>query len=64
MYFRPLKVFGPVAVAILLLGVARTFVHAVFDWDISTSDVLLLLGGLNILAVGLLADLIDKRFSQ
>jgi glycosyltransferase involved in cell wall biosynthesis len=61
MYFRPLKIFGPAAGALLFLGVLRTFVHAVRDWDITTSDLLLLLGGLNILAIGLLADLIDKR---
>ncbi len=60
MYFRPLKIFGPIASAILLLGLTRTIVHS-FDWDIATSDILLLLGGLNILAVGLLADLVVKR---
>src|SRR5262249_51168403 len=60
MYFRPLKIFGPVASAILLLGLARSSVHAL-AWEIHQSDLLLLLGGLNILAVGLLADLIDKR---
>jgi glycosyltransferase involved in cell wall biosynthesis len=61
LYFRPLKVFGPTASAILLVGVVRTFVHVVTALHVDTSDVLLLLGGLNILAVGLLADLIDKR---
>jgi glycosyltransferase involved in cell wall biosynthesis len=63
MYFQPLKVFGPLSAVILGWGLVTTSYHAVVSHDITTSDLVLLLGGLNVLAIGLLADLIDKRTS-
>jgi glycosyltransferase involved in cell wall biosynthesis len=60
MYFRPLRVFGPLAVGTGLVALGKGF----YDWALSPkhtfqeSDVILAVAALMILVVGLLADLI------
>lgn len=61
MYFQPLKIFGPIGGSVMLVGMVSTLYHAIVYHDIGSADLVLLLGGLNVLAIGLLADLIDKR---
>lgn len=60
MYFRPLRVFFPIALAIGVLAVVK----GVYDWKFSDrqtlqeSDIILALAALMTLVIGLLADLI------
>lgn len=62
LYFRPLKIFLPVAVFLLLAGIgilvwSWKFTPKIMDATVS----ILLVSSLQMAAVGLLADLIDKR---
>ena len=62
MYFDPLKFFGPVSLVLLALGavkLARDLV--VFELRVPGSTIVLLLTGVQIGALGLIADLIVKR---
>jgi glycosyltransferase involved in cell wall biosynthesis len=60
--FNPMKVFGPVGAGLVFCGIvlliARMFVEESFG---VATTVTLLAGGLQILALGLLADLINRR---
>ena len=62
MYFDPLRVFLPVALTLLTLGVAK-MVYDIFAYDFhfAPSTVTLLLTAVQLGAVGLLADLIVRR---
>jgi glycosyltransferase involved in cell wall biosynthesis len=65
-YFRPLKVLGPLALATFLAGLLKgTYDLVVFDPltgpNLKTSDLLLLVAGVQLFALALLADLISKR---
>ncbi len=57
-YFNPLKVFLPAAAAVLGIGVIKTIYDAVAFADIYDTDVLLLVGGLLLGAIGMLADIV------
>ena len=64
LYFAPLRVFLPMA---MLLGAAALIVLAVTWWEGRIYDatvVLLALAALNMLGIGMIADLIDKRASM
>ncbi len=62
MYFRPLKVFLPAGVLILLVGLGKlVFIDIMVKHNITDLSVVLLLGGIQICFFGLLADLIVKR---
>ena len=61
MYYQPLKIFGPVSLVLLLAGLGRGGYNAIVHRNLTTVDLLLLLTGIIIAAIGLLADLIDKR---
>ena len=66
-YFRPLKVLGPLALVIFLAGMVKgawnllVFDPAVGGPNLKTSDLLLLVAGVQIFALALLADLVSKR---
>lgn len=63
LYFNPLKIFYPVF-AVLALGFVASFVYDVFlaePRDLGDKTVLLFLAAMQILSVGLLADLIEKK---
>ncbi len=65
MYFKPLKIFGPATAALIALagiwGLASSYMHDGF----ATGSVLIItMAALQLLAIGLLADLIDKRSPQ
>jgi hypothetical protein len=78
MLFQPLKIFAPLAFACILLGIAKAAADvvtvasraAVIDVSIlqqpimSTSSVLLLLVGLQILLIGMVADGVLRRIGQ
>jgi len=60
MYFRPLRIFGPVATALFVLAAAKGW----YSWRLSgqgtlqESDIILAVGAIIVLVLGLLADLI------
>jgi glycosyltransferase involved in cell wall biosynthesis len=58
MYFNPLKVILPVSLIIVGLGILSTLLHIVERGRIQPMDIILLLLGINLGALGLLADLI------
>lgn len=59
-YFRPLRVYGPLSILILLTGVASSIYHRfVFTKrSLEESDIILICTGILVGAIGLLADLI------
>ena len=64
MYFNPLKVFLPVALVLLLIGIVKFVRDIIFYQNafyIPGSTIVILLMGVQIAAIGLLADLIVKR---
>ncbi len=62
MAYSPLKIFGPAGLALMGLGVvllvARAFIENPFG---VATTVVLLMGGIQLIAVGLLADLVNRR---
>ncbi len=65
MYFNPIKIFLPVGLLLFLAGVVRQFVQFyTVNFHVQSSNVLLVLAGLNILMIGLLADLVVRRARQ
>ncbi len=63
-WFSPLKIFLPLGLILLLTGLGKMITDIVrYSWHIAPSTVILLLGGLQILVLGLIADMIAKRSS-
>ncbi len=61
-WFSPLKVFLPLATILILTGFGKLIADVVrYNWRVTSSTVILLLGGLQILMLGLMADMITKR---
>ncbi|MFW6113692.1 MAG: glycosyltransferase family 2 protein [Actinomycetota bacterium] len=61
-WFSPLKIFLPLALLLLLGGFGKMIADIIrYNWHIAPSTVILLLGGLQILVLGLIADMIAKR---
>ena len=66
-HFRPLKVLGPLAAAVFLAGVAKGAWNLLAPDDpargpnLKTSDLLLLVAGVQLFALAMLADLVAKR---
>lgn len=61
MYFKPLKFFLPVGALLMLGGIGLGIEKLVTEHGISDATTLLTVGGLEIVALGLLADLVVKR---
>ena len=62
MYFDPLKFFGPLSLALLFLGAVKLVRDIiVFNFHIPGSTIVILLAGVQVAALGLIADLIVKR---
>jgi hypothetical protein len=65
MYFNPLKVLLPIGFLLLGVGLLRQgWWFVVGNPHVLSSNVLLVLAGLNLLMIGLLADLIVRRVRQ
>ncbi|MBC7254358.1 MAG: glycosyltransferase family 2 protein [Actinobacteria bacterium] len=63
-WFNPLKIFLPLAALLLITGFGKLIADILrYDWHITSSTVVLLLGGLQVLVLGLIADMIAKRSS-
>ena len=60
-YFRPLKILVPLAAVVFLAGLVKGAIDVFAVANLKTSDLLLLIGGIQIFALALLADLISKR---
>lgn len=60
-YFNPLKVFLPVGVGLGLIGLVWGVAEALSIANVSTVPALFITTGLQVLALGLLADLIQKK---
>jgi hypothetical protein len=61
MYFKPLKFFLPVSALMVLTGLGLGIEKIWTERGISDATTLLVVGGLEIGALGLLADLVVKR---
>jgi hypothetical protein len=61
MYFKPLKFFLPVGAVLILLGVGLGIEKLWSEHGISDATTLLTVGGIEVVALGLLADLVVKR---
>jgi hypothetical protein len=61
MYFKPLRIFFPLALSLIVGGFVRTVYDAKVLMHIKESDVIIMLTGILVLGLGLLADLIVSR---
>jgi glycosyltransferase involved in cell wall biosynthesis len=64
MFFNPLKVFLPLSLFFVLAALAVLVISYLFGKVMDVTTILLFVTGLQLLALGLLADLIDKRLSK
>ena len=65
MYFNPIKVLFPIGLLLFAIGLVRQLWWFMFgNMHVLSSNVLLVLAGMNILMMGLLADLIVRRARQ
>ncbi|HUU39291.1 MAG TPA: glycosyltransferase family 2 protein [Candidatus Desulfaltia sp.] len=64
MFFNPLKVFLPLSLFFVLMALAVLIVSYLMGRVMDVTTILLFVTGLQLLALGLLADLIDKRLSK
>jgi len=61
MYFNPLKIFLPISGFVFLAFTASTFYDIFILEDLTDKTIILFLASIQLLVIGLLADLIDKR---
>ncbi len=61
LYFNPLRVFMPVGFTLFVLGMVKMTHEIWVGGGLAETSVLLFLGGFQTIALGLLADMIDKR---
>lgn len=65
MYFNPIKILFPAGMILLLIGVLRQIWWFVIgNFVVHSSNVLLVLAGLNVIMMALLADLVVRRARQ
>lgn len=57
-YFRPLKIFAPLFIALFLFGIAKSVVDITHNRGIQESDIIIIIAAILILVLGLLCDLI------
>lgn len=60
-YFNPLKVFMPIGFTLFVLGMGKLAYEIITGGGLAETSVLLLLASFQTVALGLLADMIDKR---
>ena len=61
LYFAPLRVFIPLSLGLLLLGIISLIYRTVAGGGLAVTTMVIFLAALQMAAVGLLADMIDKR---
>ncbi len=60
--FRPLKIFIPLFLLLFLPGLALFITRVVMGEGFAISSIVLLLSSIQILAIGMLADLLNRKF--
>lgn len=61
LYFDPLRIFLLLSLPLIIIGFILIIFQAIFYQNITTISVIISLTGIQLLAIGMLADLIDKR---
>jgi glycosyltransferase involved in cell wall biosynthesis len=61
MYFNPLKIFLPISSAFFLASAAVLIISWISGQVMDVTTVILFVAGIQLLAIGMIADLIDKR---
>jgi len=64
MYFEPLKIFIPISLILFLMAVIAFILRQIKGGGFAITIVILLTTSLHMLAIGMLADLIDKRLKE
>lgn len=65
LYFNPLKIFIPVSLSLFIAGIfVFLYSHYFLDRIMDVATILLLVTSIQVAAIGLLADLIDKRLQR
>lgn len=64
MFFNPLKIFLPLSGFFIILSILVLIISYLSGRVMDITTILLFITGLHLLAIGLLADLIDKRLSK
>ncbi len=59
--FRPLKVFLPISFLLIIIGILLLLYRIFVDAEFGVTATIIIVGGLQLLAIGMLADLIDRR---
>lgn len=62
--FRPLKVFIPLFLILFIPGVILLIFRIITGEGFAISSIILLLSSIQVLAIGMLADLLDRRFAR
>jgi glycosyltransferase involved in cell wall biosynthesis len=60
-YFDPLKIFLPPALVFILIGVILAIFQVIFIQNITSVTAIILFSGMQLLATGLLADMINRK---
>lgn len=58
MYFKPLRVFGPLSAFLIIFGIAKSIITYVLTSSLQQSDVIIFMTAILTLSIGLIADLI------
>jgi len=59
--FKPLKVFLPISIFLILFGIGLIIYRLLINDVFGVSSTVIIVGGIQLLAIGMLADLIDRR---
>ena len=59
--FRPLKVFLPISFLLIIIGILLLLYRIFVDAEFGVTATIIIVGGLQLLAIGMLADLIDRK---
>jgi glycosyltransferase involved in cell wall biosynthesis len=61
LYFDPLKIFLPLSLPLIVTGFFLILFQVIYYQNVTSVSVIICLGGVQLLSIGMLADLIDKR---
>lgn len=62
--FRPLKVFLPISLMMFLMGIFLILYRVIFGAEFGVTATVIFVGAIQVLAIGMLADLIDRRMDS
>ena len=64
LYFNPLKIFAPASIILFLIGLTIFLAGLPFDIMFDTTFVIFFVSAIQLLSIGMIADLIDKRMHK